>query len=440
MQIIGHAHVVTLSQAQPFLKDGAVAFEGDRILMVGPTEAVRKAYPEAEFSDAKGRLLTPGLINLHSHLYSAFALGMPWNQPSPRDFNQILERLWWRVDRALDLDGVTASAHSGLLDAARVGITTLVDHHASPAAIEGSLDRIARGYEDVGLRGLLCYEITDRNGKDGARAGIEENVRFAKKKHPMLRGMIGIHASFTVGDDTLDAVADAIKGLDCGVHVHAAEAESDVEASRKNFGRHPIDRYADRGLLSPKTLLAHGVHLNASTLKTVINSGATLSHQPNSNLNNAVGVAPVVQYIQEGLPVGIGTDGLGQDILTETKSAFYLGKNRSHDPSGWFTGDLVNLWKTSARFVSQYFPRPVGILEPDASADLVLWDYLPPCPIEAENWDGHLFFGLHSSMADTVIAGGRFVLKQGLFVCDAEKLMRSAQEQAVKTWKRLETL
>ncbi|HEY9766274.1 MAG TPA: amidohydrolase family protein, partial [Chroococcales cyanobacterium] len=405
-------------------------------------EEIRASCPEAEFTDARGGLLTPGLINLHSHLYSAFALGMPWNLPAPRDFDQILERLWWRVDQALDLDGVYHSGVSGLLDAARVGITTLVDHHASPSFIHGSLDRIAQSYDDVGLRGLLCYEITDRNGLEGARAGLAENIRFLRKseKKENLRGMVGIHASFTIGEETLDAIAEAMQGLDGGIHVHAAEAASDVETSRKRFGKHPVERYASRGLLSPKTLMAHGVHLNETTLKAMVEAGVTLAHNPNSNLNNAVGVAPIVHYLKEGLLVGIGTDGLGQDILTETKSAFYLGKNRSHDPSAWFTGDLVELWKNSARFVSRYFERKVGILEKDAFADLVLWNYDPPCAIEERNWDGHLFFGLHPRLVDSVWTAGKPILRKGEFTCDSERLMREARVEAKKTWERLERI
>lgn len=436
MQIIGNAHLVTLSPDMPFLEDGAVAIDNGRILKVGTTDSLRKEYPNAAFTDAKGGLLTPGLINLHSHLYSAFALGMPYSLAPSRDFNQVLERVWWRLDQALDLDGVRYSAVAGLLDAARLGITTLVDHHASPRAIDGSLDAIADGYETVGLRGLLCYEITDRHGLKDGQKGLDENIRFARRHHPLLKGMIGMHASFTIGEETMQSIIGAAKDLSVGIHVHAAEAASDVQHAQENYGMHPVARMQE--LLGPKSLLAHGVHLKHTALQTMIASGATLVHNPSSNLNNAVGIAPVVDYIRQGLPVGIGTDGLGQDILTETKNAQFVGKYRMHDPSAWSCGPAA-LWRNSARFVSRYFDYPVGIIESGAAADLVLWNYNPPCPMTKDNWEGHFTFGLHSGMADCVWVAGRLILAGGEPQCDHQGLMNEARGHAKKTWERLES-
>ncbi|MBI3893986.1 MAG: amidohydrolase family protein, partial [Candidatus Wallbacteria bacterium] len=210
MEISGNGPLITFDPAAPFFDDGAVAYQKGTIVEVGTTAQLRAKHPTAAFRDRGGLLLMPGLINLHTHLYGCLARGMALKDPPPANFVEILERLWWRLDRKLDEEAIRASAMVGLVDAAMAGCTTLFDHHASPAAIPGSLDLIENGFRQVGLRGCLCYEVSDRDGPEKTQQGIEENARYLRKRRDGRFGAaLGIHASFTVSDATLDAVREA---------------------------------------------------------------------------------------------------------------------------------------------------------------------------------------------------------------------------------------
>src|SRR5581483_4742896 len=240
----------------------------------------------ARTHDCSGCLVVPGNVCAHTHLYSALARGMPYRLDPPEDFLQILQRVWWRLDRALDLDGVGASARVGGLEALLSGTTTLIDHHASPCAVDGSLDVLEGALSGLGVRHVLCYETSDRDGAAVARAGLQENRRFivraAREALPLSRGLVGAHASFTLSDDTLRALVEEALDLECGLHVHAAEDGVDAGA---------VERLAACGALDARTLLAHGVHLDEHELRLVAEAGSWLAHNARSNMNNAVGRA-----------------------------------------------------------------------------------------------------------------------------------------------------
>src|SRR5574341_2648067 len=203
--LITNGTVVTWEPDQELISDGAVYTRAGKVVEIGPAHQLETRYPSAQRLDAAGQLIMPGNICAHTHFYGAFARGMAIPGPAPKDFPEILERLWWPLDQALDEEAVLYSALVCLIDAIKHGTTTLIDHHASPNALRGSLDVIADAVEQTGLRAVLSYEVTDRYGPEGARASIEENVRFlqAASNRKNIAATFGLHASLTVSDETL---------------------------------------------------------------------------------------------------------------------------------------------------------------------------------------------------------------------------------------------
>jgi cytosine/adenosine deaminase-related metal-dependent hydrolase len=277
-----------------------------------------------ERRDCSGCVVVPGNVCAHTHLYSSLARGMPYDLPPPENFVQILQRVWWRLDRALDDETTRASALVGGMEALLSGTTTLIDHHASPNAIDGSLDVIADALGELGIRSILCYETSDRDGSERAQAGIEENRRFAdrvrREKPALVRGLVGAHASFTLSEETLGACVDVARAHQIGIHVHAAEDAADESDSLGFHGQRVASRLAHAGALDHRTLLAHGVHFDDHELSLVRAAGAYLAHNVRSNMSNAVGRARPDEL---GRQVALGTDGIGSDMFEESRTAFF---------------------------------------------------------------------------------------------------------------------
>jgi len=439
--LIHNACVLTMDEGWSIIENGAVYIKGDKIEDVGSSEELRQKYIEPEPLDAGGRILMPGFVNAHMHLYSTMARGIALRDEPPVAFNQILERLWWRLDKALDDEAVRLSAWLPLIQAIRKGTTTIIDHHASPRAIAGSLDVMAEIFEKIGLRGVLCYEVSDRDGAQAADTGIGENVRFIERCHkypsPLLRGMFGLHASFTLSEDTLRRCAEAARSLSAGCHVHCAEAASDVEYTRKNFGKSPVERFFDAGILEEKAIAAHCVHVSERDIALLAESKTNAIHNPRSNMNNAVGCAPVLKMISSGVRVGLGTDGMNACMTDELKTAFILHKHENHDPRvGWAECPQM-LFKTNPRLATQIFGSAIGVLAKGALADIILLDYFPPTPMTPQNLAGHILFGIADAPVRTTIVGGRVLMKDGVLIdADEEEISRRSREVAGEVWKR----
>jgi putative selenium metabolism protein SsnA len=390
--------------------------------------------------DCSGCLVVPGNVCAHTHLYSALARGMPYELEPPENFLQILQRVWWRLDRALDEESVRASALVGGMEALLSGTTTLVDHHASPNAIDGSLDVVADALATLGVRSVLCYETSDRDGPERARAGLAENARFAERvrreKLQLARGMIGAHASFTLSDQTLAACADAARAHGVGVHVHAAEDAADGRDAIARCGVGVAQRLAHAGALDARTLLAHGVHLDDEEIALVHGAGASLAHNARSNMNNAIGRARLDAL---GAQVALGTDGIGSDMFEESRAAYFrLREEGTGEGPDWALARLVE----GARLVGRAFEQPrLGRIEIGAPADLVVLDYVAPAPLRATSFAGHWIFGLSSRwVRDVMVAGEWVVLDRRLARVDQQELADGARGQAERLWKRLEEI
>lgn len=435
--IIGNGTVITSLYMGEIIEDGAIRIDNGLITHVRNTQKLKKLFPDEKIYDVKGKIIMPGIINLHTHLYSAFARGIS-GVASSSDFIQILENMWWRLDKALREKDIYLSALTGICEAIKLGITTLVDHHASPYSVSGSLDLIAKAFEKVGLRGMLAYEVSDRDGADIAKKGIDENIRFIKSNQSnLLKGLMGLHASFTIEDKTLEMVKENLPS-DIGIHVHLSEDKADNVKSIAKYGDTPLHRFHKYQLLGPKALLGHGVHLTAQEIELLANSKSMLVHNPNSNAHNAVGVAEVTKMLKAGVRLGIGTDGLGQDILTEIKTAYYLQKLQAKDPRVFNPAEVLKAGiYNNSEFVSNYFDHAVGILKESAIADIVITDYQAPTPLTGDNLAGHVLYGFHSFQVTDVIVNGEFVLKNRKFVkIDEEKIFAQSKEQAKDFWTR----
>jgi len=407
-----------------------VVLAGDRIASVGiaPAGVARR--------DCSGTLVLPGNVCAHHHLYSALSRGMPYRLQAPRNFLQILQRIWRRLDRALDEPAVRLSALVGGLDALHAGTTTVIDHHASPNVIDGSLDVIADALAELGLRSVLCYEVTDRDGAARAAAGVAENRRFLARPRRLARGMMGAHASFTLSDETLAACAEAAAAAGVGVHIHVAEDGADQQDAEAAYGMRVVDRLGRAGLLGPDALLAHCVHVTGQEVADITSSGAAVAHNPRSNMNNRVGYSPLAHG---GARVALGTDGIGGDMITESQVAYFRAAEAgaATDP-GWPVRRLAE----GARITGRSFGEPLhGTVAPGAPADLTVLSYPSPTPVTAENLPGHWVFGLSShQVRDVIVAGELVVADRRSTRVDESQIAQQAAAEARRLWARLEEI
>ncbi len=435
--IMCNGDVVTAWKDPRVLKGGAVAWRDDRILAVGPEAHVRAAHPDAALVDAGSGLIVPGLVNLHHHFYAALARGLDAGVPM-RDFPEILDRLWWRLDRALDADVIRISALLSAADCVRWGCTTVFDHHASPGSIDGSLDVVAAAIEEAGLSAVLCYEVTDRNGAEGAECGIAENLRFleARAEDARIRGVFGLHASFTVTETTLAGVADR-RPPGAGIHVHVAEHPVDEEASLREFSATPIERLQRFGLLDDRALLAHAIHVADAGYETAAAASATLVHNPESNANNGVGRLDLPGVVARGCSVGLGTDGMSSAMLRALRFAFLGLRGGSQDPSRGLD-HLPDLLATNARVAGRFLDEPLlGRLEPGAPADLVALEAPRATELDEANWSAHLVYGASEAPVRHTVARGRVVYEDFVHrTLRPAELAREARRAAPGLWDR----
>jgi len=438
--LITNGTVITLGERNQLIPRGAVLVEGGRIGSVGPTEQLLADHPDAEVLDARGRLIMPGLICAHTHFYGAFARGMALKGEPPSNFPQILEYLWWRLDKALNLDDVRYSALVCLVDAIRNGTTTLLDHHASPNAVEGSLDVIAEAVNEAGLRACLCYEVSDRDGPEIAEQGLRENERFIQEvKGERLAGTFGLHASLTLSEETLETAVDMAGALDVGFHIHVAEDKADVKDSLQKYGLRVVERLEKARVLGPKTIAAHCVHIDAFEMDTLRQTGTNVVHNPRSNMNNAVGIADVPGLLRRKVNVGLGNDGFSNNMFTEMETAYLLHKLGQEDPRAMGADQVLQIGAANnAHIAGLFFPRPVGELVVGACADIILVDYVPTTPMDAGNFPWHLVFGMSGGQVNTTIVGGKILMKdRQLLTLDEEAIGARSRELAQKVWARM---
>ena len=430
--LLRNATAVTLDP--PAIKTVDMRIKAGVIIEIGKNLA---SLPGEESNDLRGKIVMPGFVNAHTHLYSSLVRGMPGPAARPKNFTDILKKIWWRIDRALDEEAIYYSALIGCIEALHYGTSTVIDHHASPNAIPGSLEIIKQAMNDTGMRGVLCYETSDRDGIKRRDEGLLENERFVASNamSSRFRGLVGAHASFTLSDDSLHQCGQLAQQYKTGVHIHVAEAVDDAATTRKKYRNGILERLSKHGISGKSSIFAHVVHLSAGDFKRVRKSGTWLVHNPRSNMNNQVGLAPLQFF---GERVALGTDGFPADMFEEAATGFFRIKDAGLAVDAALPAKFLN---GGQRLASQLFGKSIGSLSKGSVADIIVMDYCPPTPMTAENLTGHFLFGMKSAMVDSVMVEGKWVVKDRRFTdIDTEEAFRKASAVAKKMWKRTEKI
>jgi putative selenium metabolism protein SsnA len=430
--------VVTLGKNNRVIWNGSVVTDGESIVAVGNASELKNRYPEAEAVDCAGKIVLPGFICAHHHFYSTMARGMAIPGEPASNFVEILERLWWKVDKAIDGEDITLSAQIPLIECIRNGTTTIIDHHASPSMRDGSLDLIEAAVREAGLRASLCYEVSDRNKPGG---GIKENERFIKKVGKgdgQIAAMMGLHASFTCSDETIETCVGIAKDAGVGCHIHVAEDLADRTDSLDKYGVPTVERLHKLDVTGEKSIFVHCVHVDESEMETVAGTKTIIVHNPESNMNNAVGVTQVLKMLEKGILVGLGTDGMASDMLSQMRCAYLLHRLDNRDPRVAFMEAPQLLLGNNADIVERQFGIRVGELDEGLPADMAILDYYPPTPLDENNFLGHLIFGLTDATVDTTVCRGQILMKnKQILSMDEERIATRSRELAPQMWKRL---
>ena len=454
--LIENGTVLTGGKAAAVLPNHSVLIEDGCITQVAPKNRFKRCA--ARRLDASRKVIAPGFINAHTHFYSTFARGLTKTKPAG-NFVDVLKNLWWRLDSTLTTEDCYYSALIALLDSIRHGTTTLIDHHASPQAVRGSLSAIEKAVKQTGLRACLCYELSDRDGARISEQGLEENVSFirhcqrssqrqsAANDHqlstidyqPSTSALFGLHAAFTLKDATLEKAAALGQELGTGFHIHVAEAESDQQYSQQKHHLRVVERLNRFGILGPRSIAAHCVHVNRRELDILSQTQTAVVHNPQSNLNNAVGIADIVGMSTKNVLVGLGTDAMTTNMLEELRVALWAQHLRAKNPSVGFAEVVSALFFNNPRIAERSFNLSLGEVRVGCPGDVVIIDYDPPTPLEASNSFGHMVFGMSQAAVDTTIVGGRVLMENKRLTLDLDepRINARARELAKKLWKRL---
>ena len=443
--LIENVRIFTNDEHNGVLENVAVAIDGSRIVDIGPTQNIIADYAgEFERLDGHGRLLMPGFTNAHMHFYGMYARGMSLNQP-PHNFHEILKYLWWALDKVLDDEAVYYSALIPAISAVRYGVTSIIDHHASPNACTGSLDQIEDALSKVGMRALLCYEVSDRDGKAIRDAGLTENERYmrkcqaAKAQNPghLFDGMMGLHASFTLDDDSLEKAVAIARSLNKGCHIHMLEDFVDETLTQELYGRSVVERLNDFGVLDSRSITAHGIFLDDAGRKMLHDSDTIVVHQAQSNMNNAVGRADVFALLEQGVTVGLGTDGMTADLRREIMTGYLMHKHHVGDNNlGWVEYETMAM-KHNPAIYRRLTGQNVGRIEKDALADLILVDYYPPTDFRGDNFWGHFLFGMVDADVNTTIINGKVIMHDKVIAgIDEQEIAEASRSVARRVWQK----
>jgi putative selenium metabolism protein SsnA len=384
----------------------------------------------------------PGFINCHQHYYSTFARGMDAHSKPATCVLEILKGLWWKLDKLLTTEDVYWSCVGPMLDEIRNGVTSVIDHHAGPHAVPGSLFKIAQAAQQFGLRHNLCYEVSDRDGSAIRDQGVKENEDFAqtceKNGDDMLRGLIGMHAQMTISPETMTMCLDAAARAGVGVHIHVAEAIEDVANAVDKYDMRVVERLYKCGALNEKSIAAHCIHITSDEIDLLKESGVAVVNNPESNMGNAAGVSPVLEMMKRGILVGMGTDGYTHDMTESYKAAGLIQKHNTGCPSVAWNEPPKMLFENNPAIFNRHIRGKTGRLEKGCYADVIIVDYKGPTPVNAATINNHILFGVTGRSVDTTICNGKILMNERQLVgLDEEALMAKSREHAQKLWERI---
>ncbi len=441
--IITNGKIITWTKPNEIIEGKSILIQGSVIKKIDNKEVIQQENPGEEIVDANGQYVMPGLICAHTHFYGAYSRGLSIPGDPPAAFPDILSKLWWALDKALDEKSVASSAWVSIIDAIKHGNTSLFDHHASPNVISNSLDVIADVVNQSGIRASLCYEVTDRDGEKKAIQGVNENVRFINRinKGDNLEGRLaatfGLHASLTLSDNTLDH-SKIMAPAGTGFHIHVAEHPVDEYDSLKKSGMRVVDRLYKHDILNEKSIVAHAVHVDAKEVDILARTNTWVTHQPRSNMNNAVGIGDIESMMRAGVKVCLGNDGFSNTMWDEWKTTYLVHKLVNLDPRRMGGYDVVEMaiYQNSS-LASQQFNLPIGSLVPGAQADIIFVDYLPFTDLNSGNLPWHILFGMHHSMITLTMVAGKILMKNKELVdIDEKKIFSDAFQTHKIVWKK----
>ena len=441
MKLYKNAKIFTLDPKAFYYESGYIVVENDRIKEIGPMESLKDEDKYTKKEDLHGKIVMPGMISAHSHFYGQFVRGMQLGE-TISNWQQVLSRMWWKVDKKLTLEQSYCSALMGLIEGLKSGTTTYFDHQASPNSTDGVLDVIKKAVLECGARACLSYEVSDRDGNEHALSGIHENERFIKEcekeKLPQISAMFGLHASYTLSDDTLEKAAEVEDQYKCGFHIHAAEDRADISESYRLYDKHVIPRLCERGILNDRSIAAHCVWVRDKQIDMLRDCGVFAAHNGQSNTNNAVGISPVVRMLEKGVKVVLGGDGYTYDLFRELSFDVILQRLREEDPGVFSPDEIYKMaFYNNEELVKRHFGVSAGVLKKDSFVDFIVLDYDAPTPIDGDNFLSHMLSSF-SGMVNTVICGGREVVRDGkcTFV-DEEEVFARCREESRKLWASL---
>jgi 5-methylthioadenosine/S-adenosylhomocysteine deaminase len=427
------------------LENHSIAIAGGRIAEIGKTSDLERKFSSAAALDASGSIVMPGIVCSHSHLYGILLRGAPLKIIPPTDFTQILQRVWWPMDEAMRFEDAYASALVACLEFAKSGVTTFADTYSGPNAMQGVLDHIARAVEEVGIRGLIAFEATERHSKDEGFRGLQENVRFAEKtrKEPDSKAqpLFSLHASFTVSDDLIRETKNLADKYRASITIHTSEGLGDVQHNLERYGKRTVERLHDLGMLGPKTVLAHCVNLDDKEIDIIAATGTGVAHNAMSNMLNAVGVAPILKMLEKNVNVGLGNDGYVFDMFENMRATYLLHRMHHRNPNAIDAYTVLEMATINgARLYGM--DKEIGSIETGKRADIIIIrPSILPTPLNASSAVGHLINTARGSDVEHVLINGKpIVQNKNLMTLDIDKAQKLSQATASRLWARLENM
>ncbi|MBV4420143.1 putative aminohydrolase SsnA [Clostridium tyrobutyricum] len=441
--LVKNGSVLKFDKYNTIVKNGAVYIKDGIIQEVGPSQQLEHKYEHEEQIDAGGNYIMPGMVCSHFHTYSAFSRGMNIGGDPSKNFLQILQNLWWRLDKKLSMEDIYYSGLVSAIEAVKHGTTSIVDHHCSPYACRGSLNELSRAFESIGVRGNYCYEVSERDGMEIAEEGLKENYDFIKRcrenKNSLITGSFGVHAAFTVSDETFKRAVEMQRELGCGFHIHVSEGMADEDINQYRYRKSVVKRLYDLGVLGEKTIAVHGVNIDKDDIEILKNSDTMVVHNPESNMNNAVGLPDVSYMLDRGVLVGFGTDGFTTDMFREIQTAYVVHKMIKKDPSAMGLDSIEKMaFYNNGEIINRLFGKPAGAIEKGCFGDVIIVDYKDYTPVSGDNILGHLVFGMGASNVVSTIINGKIIMEnRKLKNIDEDKIITKARSLSEKLWKRI---
>lgn len=435
--LIQNGLIITADEKSTIYENGYIRISEGKIVELGSG----KPHGSADtVIDAAGCVVIPGLITAHTHLYGILLRGASLNIEPPTDFAQVLQRVWWPVDEALTVEDAYASALAASADMLRNGSTLYADTYSGPNSIEGSLEAIARGTREVGMRGIVAFEMTERHNSSEAQRGLQEGINFVNSLHrdDLISGMMSLHASFTVGDEIVIKAVEEAKKLDIPITVHTSEGLVDLYHNLEASGERTVERLDRLGVLGKNTVLAHCVHVNGHEIDLIAQSGSSVAHNPMSNMLNAVGVSPVPSMLEKNITVGLGNDGWIFDPFENMRCALTIHRLASGNPSAIGPNEIFKMATLDgARCYG--LENQVGSLEKNKLADIVILDGTHvPTPLTKESAVGHLLNTFSGRDVRDVFVNGTQVLKgRKITLMADEQIAKISRDSAMGLWSKL---